>query len=258
MKKFSDITNEEVNRIKLIMFDCDGVTIPLGTKVVEVESYEGTVLTVKSPKMTKEMLEKLTELKEHFLIGFSSGRNMTFLMNLYRDILDERVILQAENGLFTLIDGTVVQNTNDFHLYIKEFREMQQKVRNIKHKNITGYEPKQFIITVHVLDRVQEIENLVAENKNFYCVYHKNEAYDIGVKKFDKGYGLRKLQEMLNLEKSEVLAVGNGGNDKPMLDVAVGVTVDKDNIQSDYFTRKKMQAGALEVINKLLEIKKSS
>lgn len=256
MKKLREITKQQVENIKLVMFDCDGVTIPLGTEVHETEEGDFKCLTAKSPMMDPMMKSKLIELSNYFMIGFSSGRGAPFMLDLYRDIIGEGVYVQSENGMFTTYNGyftkqAIVEPDDYKHLALA--REFIEFIKG--HENITGFEPKQLLITVHVTDRVHALENYMKDQQNLYCIYHKNEAYDIGIKGIDKGSGLNTLMEGLGLGSDNVLALGNGHNDQPMLDaVDFGVTVDKDTIEGSHYTEKKLHEGAIEIIDFLLEM----
>ena len=99
-----------------------------------------------------------------------------------------------------------------------------------------GFEPKELIITIHCEDRVQEIEDIVGEKENLYCLWN-GEAYDIGVKNIqNKAVGLTAFRNHLGLAENEVLAIGDNLNDKEMIDAAgVSVSADKTRIIGDYF-----------------------
>ena len=63
------------------------------------------------------------------------------------------------------------------------------------------------------------------------------------------------MRNRLNLQKNEVLAVGNDPNDKEMLEVAgISVTTDPENVQADFQTEGKYELGGDEVVDRLLEL----
>ena len=81
------------------------------------------------------------------------------------------------------------------------------------------------------------------------------EAMPLGV---DKGYGLSQLARHLGLDRSQVAAVGDGGNDVAMLryaalGVAMGNGSDEAKAAADYITADNDHDGLAQFIDKLLE-----
>lgn len=227
----------------VIVFDSDGVTIEKGTELSETVN----TLKVKTNVITDEMTKKINELKKHYTVVISSGRSLMHLQKAYFKVIDENVWLQAENGIFTLKGGNLKQNHVFSHDDMESIKEIKKQIQQLKNKEIKGFEPKTFLITVHCENRIPEIEEIVARFEGFYYMWN-GEAYDILKKGIDKGFGLKEF------EGKKVLAVGNGENDKPMTDKAhVGVTTDINDLQADYYTRNQLENGGLEVIDYLLE-----
>lgn len=248
MKPLSQLTKEDIKEVKIVMFDCDGVTVEKGTELKAKETNTYSELYVKTNVISDRMVEKLNRLKKHFIVGFSSGRSLMYLEQAYAKVLDNQVILQGENGLITLFRGELIQT----HVFtadeMDKIRNFKRYILSIDNDNICGFEPKQFLITVHCKDRVPEIEYGVPEG--LYCLWN-GEAYDIGVSGFDKGFGLLDITE----GDVESIAVGNGENDKPMLDAATyGVTTDPSVVKSDFYTEKSLDLGGEELIDKLLSL----
>jgi hydroxymethylpyrimidine pyrophosphatase-like HAD family hydrolase len=242
MKPITQLAKQELKNIDIIMFDCDGVTIKKGTEIRETE----TEFYMKTNVITDSMVKKLNALKKHFTIGFSSGRSLMYLEKAYRKVIDADTILQGENGVLTLYRGALVQNLGLDIKQMNTIRNLKNAIAGVKNDDILGFEPKQFLITVHCKDRVPEIEALVPHD--FYCIWN-GEAYDIFLDGIDKGYG------MDFLPSHRVLAVGNGENDKPMLDKAtIGVTTDKSVVQSNFHTIQSLDIGGEEVIDYILSI----
>lgn len=81
------------------------------------------------------------------------------------------------------------------------------------------------------------------------------EVMPLGV---DKGYGLEQLARHLGLDRSQVAAVGDGGNDAAMLryaalGVAMGNGSDEAKAAADYITADNDHDGLAQFIDKLLE-----
>ncbi|MBU3923125.1 hypothetical protein KJ684_02770 [Patescibacteria group bacterium] len=82
-------------KVKAVTFDLDGVIVPTGTFLRE--SVDGTELTMRTHKLSKEMVEMIKELKKYVWINFSSGRALLYLQQMLEDILWDKVSLIAEN-----------------------------------------------------------------------------------------------------------------------------------------------------------------
>lgn len=255
MKPTTDLTLQDIKDIRLVCFDCDGVTVKRGTEIEE----KGQELTVKTYSLSDSLLKKLIILKKHFHLTFSSGRSLLYLERMYGKILWNNASLQGENGIFTLIDGKVIQHEKFSKDELEKIGKMKIKIRELMetNKDIRGFEPKQFLITPHCWQEVPEIPEIVKRydiKNEFYCQWN-GEAYDIAPKRLNKGNGLRYLTKHLGLEMKQTMAVGNGPNDREMVEYAgVGITTDPEEIKGDFYTTGKLHLGGEELIDKLLEL----
>lgn len=250
------MSGKDLENIKLLSFDSDGVTVESGTEVVEREG----VLTIKSKVITDKMLEKVHRLKRRFHVNFTSGRNLLYLNQMLSPILWENACLQGEDGLFTLIDGQVIQHDRIQPEELEKIEEIRTEIEKLAetNKNIKGFEPKQFIISVHCFKPDSEIENIVRRidtKGEIAALWVSSEAYDIYLKRFNKGVGLEFLTRHLGLDLSQTLAVGNDLNDKEMLEKAgISITTNKDVLQADYYTQDSLNLGGEEVVDTLLKL----
>lgn len=256
MKPLSQLIHEEIQKIRLISFDADGVTVEPGTEIIEKEN----VLTVKTKQISPGLLEKITGLKKYFHINFSSGRNLLYLARMFGPALWERASIQGENGLFTLIDGQIIQNSPLTGQELEKIEEIRREIGNLAktNKNIKGFEPKQFMISVRCSEEDQQIVDIVRRidtNNEFNVFWISNESEDIFLKRFNKGTGLEFLRSRLKLERSQVMAVGNDPNDLPMLETAgISVTTDPRKVKADFHTEGKLELGGEEVVDYLLGV----
>ena len=235
MKNIKEITKKELETIKVVTFDIDGVIIPVGTQLRE--NIDGTELYMKSKQLSKEFIENLKKLKNYVRLNFSSGRNILYLKSLTNEIFDNNLILQAENGNITFIDGKIIHPSYP-NTYFEKLKEIKEEIKKImkKDKRIRGFEPKLFILTVHC-EKMEEIENLVKsyDNENeLYCLW-TNEGYDIGSKEMTKGKAISNLAKYLDISPKQILTTGNNYNDKEMLEIGKGVTVDPERVKGEYF-----------------------
>jgi len=176
-----------------------------------------------------EQIEKLYNLG--FKININSGRGLYMLQEMFREVLPF-VSITYENGSATWYKGKIYQHVNSFN-YLKD---VFFKLKSVKDKNIKGFEPKEFIITVHCKKRVKKIENILYREKKLYSIWN-DEAYDVGIKKAQvKSIGLKAFMKTLKLKIENVLAIGDNYNDKEMLDVAsIAVTADKSRLDGDFY-----------------------
>lgn len=256
MKPLDKLTKEKLAGTKLICFDCDGVTVPEGTKIRE----KGGRLVVETKIIEKRIVEKMERLKKRFWLTFSSGRSLLYLSRMFEPVLYDRVILQAENGLFALIEGNVSQLEELTIGQLKVLRRIKHRIRqfSLRNSDILGFEPKQFLVTVHCKKPLSGIPQIVKEEmgkENLYCLW-SGEAYDINFAHLNKGRGLELLCQKLSIAQDEVVAIGNDPNDEEMVGWAgIGVTSNRGTMPvADYYTFKEQELGGEELVDRLLEL----
>lgn len=255
MKPITELTKKDIKDLKIICFDCDGVTIKRGTEIEETE----TTLNVKTHNLSEELLGKIIPLKERFHVNFSSGRSLLYLDKMFGKVLWDNASLTGEIGIFTLINGQVIQHEKFDRETLEKINQMKVAIRELskRNKDIRGFEPKQFLITVHAWKEVPEIEEIRKkyDTKDEFYNWWNGEAYDIGLKRLNKGTGLKRLAEYLRVDISQTLAIGNGPNDVDMVQTAgISVTTDPKELPADFYTTGKLHLGGEELVNKLLEL----
>lgn len=228
MKPIKELKTEDVRKIKMIVFDVDGVLVPRGTRIKQI----GNTTSLETKLIKKKQIEQIKGLnKKGFLINISSGRGLYMLQEMFREVLPF-VSLTYENGSASWYKGRIYQHVNSFE-YLKDAFLRLKRVAN---KNIKGFEPKEFIITIHCTKRVKEIEEIARKEKNLYTVWN-GEAYDIGVKKDQtKAVGLRRIMKIFKLKKKNIMAIGDNYNDYELLNVAgIAVSADKSRVEGKFY-----------------------
>ncbi len=246
-----EMSDTEVKKLRLVVFDIDGVIIPKGTKLHE--SADGTEFDMKTHKLSGEFIENVTRLKKHMRVAFSSGRNLLYLRSLVTNFFDKDVILQTENGAITFIDGKIIHAD-----YPNEYFEKLYTIKNLVSENsasmkLRGFEPKIFNLTVHS-DENPLIYDLVKQTDPegiIYCIW-TGEAFDLGLKGITKGAMIGEIANKLGLGRDEIMTTGNALNDKEMLEFGVGVTVEPNVVWGKYKTSGNGLGGE-EVARFLLE-----
>ena len=232
----------------MIVFDVDGVLVPRGTKIKQ----KGNTTTLETKKIPESHIDQIRKLhKKGFKININSGRGLYMLQEMFRDILPF-VSLTYENGSATWYKGKIYQHVNSFGFLDDVFFDLKK----IKNKKIKGFEPKEFIITLHAKKRIRKIENVVSKYKKLYSVWNK-EAYDIGIKKIQtKATGLREFTKVLKLKKENVLSIGDNYNDKELLNASdLTITADKSRLDGHFYiplNNKNLPAGQL--MSRIIEV----
>ncbi len=230
MKPLNQMRREDLNKIKMIVFDVDGVLVLRGTKIKQV----GNTTTLETKVIAKKQIEQIKKLnKKGLLINISSGRGLYMMQEMFRDVLPF-VSLTYENGSATWYQGKIYQHINSF----KSLRGVLPKLKKIadKNKEVKGFEPKEFIITLHCKKRIKKIEEIVKKERGLYTIWN-GEAYDIGIKKDQtKALGLRSVIRIFKLKKENVMVIGDNYNDQELLNASgVSISADKTRVKGKFF-----------------------
>jgi len=228
MRPLEQMSKKNLVKIKMIVFDVDGVIVPRGTKIKQI----GNTTTLNTKIIADKQIEQIKKLyKKGFLININSGRGLYMLQEMFRAILPF-VSLTYENGSATWYKGKIYQHINSF----EETKDIFPKLKKVKNKNIKGFEPKEFIITIHCEKEVKEIEKIVNKEKNL-CTVWNGEAYDILIKgKQNKAIGLRQIIKIFKLKKENILAIGDNFNDQELLNESgLPITADKNRAKGKFY-----------------------
>jgi hydroxymethylpyrimidine pyrophosphatase-like HAD family hydrolase len=246
------MTKEYLANIKVICFDCDGVTKEKGTDFI---MEKGSVV-LKSHSPTPEILAKLKKLSKHYHVTFSSGRAMDYLVEMYGEAVKENGSLQAEIGMYMWFEEQVTQNFKLTTGQVNKIEKIRKVLMAMSDNRIKGFEPKKYLITMHCKEAMPEIKDVVGVNDpegELYCWWNE-EAYDVGLKTINKGSGLTKLVEKLGLEMRNVMTVGNGINDTNMRDVVgLDISTDQKHLSADFVAWGE-HLGGEDVVDRVLEL----
>lgn len=253
MKPLNQMLEKDLKQIKMIVFDVDGVIVPRGTKIKQVGNITTLETKIIAPKQI-EQIKKLSNLG--FLINISSGRGLYMLQEMFRGILPF-VSLTYECGSATWYEGKIYQHVNSF----KRLQGMFFKLKKVavKNRNVKGFEPKEFIITLHCTKKLKEVERVVKTEKDL-TTHWNGEAYDILIKKDQtKAIGLNNLMKIFKLKKENVMAIGDNYNDHELLQASgTPISADKSRIKGKFYVPlegKFLPADLL--MQKILSLKKS-
>jgi hydroxymethylpyrimidine pyrophosphatase-like HAD family hydrolase len=254
MKSIEEITSKQLENIKLLCFDCDGVLTKKGTEITE----SGMEFSIKTNPPAPDLFFKLARLQAKYHICVNSGRNSIFLTKLFQPLLWQNISFISEIGIFVLYRGVLFQTgiVDSYELEtIKKIRQNLSKL--IGDPRVKGFEPKQFLTTLHCHSVVPEVEAVVKQNDSenrFYCWWNE-EAYDINPVKFNKGIGINYLLNLLNYSPEQVLTVGNGINDNNMTGVkSLNISTNPQHLQTDDYFVEGEEIGGQKIIDHLLKL----
>ncbi len=254
MKPLAQITKEDIKKIKMIVLDVDGVLVPRGTKIRQ----KGDTIVLGIKKIKKKEIELIENIvRAGLLVNISSGRGLYMLQKMFQSVLSQ-VSITYENGSATWHKGKIYQHINSFAELSAVLPKLEKAAK--KNKKVKGFEPKEFIITLHCKERAPEIEKIVRKYKKLTTVWNQ-EAYDIVIKgRQTKARGLRHVMNLFKLKKENVLVIGDNLNDREMLKAGgLPVSADKDRVKGKFYvpqSDKHFPAGVL--MEKILSLKGKS
>ena len=234
MKPLNELTKKDLEKIKMIVFDVDGVLVPRGTKIKQI----GHTTTLNTKVIAEKQIEQIKKLYDlGFLINISSGRGLYMLQEMFREILPF-VSLTYECGSATWYKGRIYQHINSFESLKNIFPKLKKVAT--ENKNFKGFEPKEFIITIHCKKQIKEIEKVVKKDKNL-CTLWNGEAYDVLVKKSQtKALGVRAAMKLFKLKKENIMAIGDNYNDQELLEESgMPISADKSRVSGKFYTPLK-------------------
>jgi HAD superfamily hydrolase (TIGR01484 family) len=230
MKPLNEMSQKDLSQIKMIVFDVDGVLVPRGTKIKQV----GNTTTLETKLIHTKQIEQIKKLYDlGYLINISSGRGLYMLQEMFREILPF-VSLTFENGSATWYSGKIYQHVNSFEYLKNVFPKLKKAVSG--NPNFKGFEPKEFIITIHCEKEIKEIKEVVKKEKKLVTIWN-GEAYDIQIKKDQtKAVGLRHAMKIFKLQKKNVMAIGDNYNDQELLkESGMPISADKSRVKGKFF-----------------------
>jgi len=241
-----EIPLEKLKKIKMLILDSDGVTVERGTKIIEREDNKFLEVSVRANKISDRLADKINRLKGKMIICLASGRGLIWLQSMYSKIIDNKTVILAENGNIALINGELKQ----LFKYDAEYFTLRAKLRNeISKLPINGFEPKQIILTANCPYKIEKVPAIIKkldQKKQIKAMWVAGEAWDIQRKDVSKGAGIKKIMRQLNLKQENLMAVGDGLNDKEMVEMAgIGVSADINDLKAHYYTVGKGLGGEL-------------
>ena len=198
-------------------------------------SYNGAVITdLKEDKIIFE--QTLTQEQIHELYDYS---------------------LKSKTHIITYVDGKIVSETDS------EYIEIEKNITGLEHNKVVSFkdEVKSAAIKCILLEEPSYLKtvekDLKAAMPHLSVCMSKPFFLEVAQNGIDKGASIKFLAEKLNILQSEIIAVGNAGNDLTMIEYA-GLGVWVDNVdpelrdKGDVIVASNNNHGVAEVVRRFI------
>lgn len=244
-----NIPKKELDKTQLLILDSDGVCVERGTKIVERIDNNKYELNIKTNVLSDRIADKIKRLNGRFKIAICSGRSLMYLKTVYSKVIED-VVLIAENGAIEYDQGMI--RCREFSLYsTSTLNRIKKKVLERKIP-VSGFEPKNVILTIHAKKEFEEIYDIVKKIDKLEAlkVMWNGEAFDIQPKYLSKASGIQRF----NFMKEGMVAIGDRINDKEMIELAdIPVSADIKELKAPYWTTGKGLSGE-QLLDYLLKV----
>ena len=198
-------------------------------------SYNGAVITdLKQDKIIFE--QTLSQQQIHELYDYS---------------------LKSKTHIITYVDGKIVSETDS------EYIEIEKNITGLEHNKVNSFkeEVKSAAIKCILLEEpsyLKEVEkDLKLAMPHLSVCMSKPFFLEVAQNGIDKGASIKFLAKKLNILQSEIIAVGNAGNDLTMIEYA-GLGVWVDNVdpelrdKADVIVASNNNHGVAEVVRRFI------
>lgn len=257
---------------KLLALDLDGTTISTDLKISEKNRLAiekviagGTIVAIITGKMFSASLPIAYQVSGVNYLFASNGANIYNLLSKeelasypleQRDVfeivnlishydLDFR--LYTKNAMFSLKESPLIQEIRD------SYPDLPVYIGKIP-QDETYYK-------FYTRGSKEALLNFSEELKRFPVQYHASDVFNLEItsEKANKGEALRFLKDVLKVDTSEVVAIGNHDNDIPMFQeagytIAVANAPDYVKTQANQVTKDCIEDGVAYALNQLFTL----
>ena len=247
----------------------DGHTISNENKVMLAKAQElGVYVILASGRPTPAMLAYAIELQldNSYMISYN-GAVITDLKTdkvIFEQTLTQEQIhelydysLKSNTHIITYVDGKIVSETDS------EYIEIEKNITGLEHNKVVSFkeEVQSSAVKCILLEKpsyLKEVEkDLKAAMPHLSVSMSKPFFLEVAQNGIDKGASIKFLAEKLNILQSEIIAVGNAGNDLTMIEYA-GLGVWVDNVdpelrdKGDFVVASNNNHGVAEVVRRFI------
>ena len=247
----------------------DGHTISNENKEMLFKAKElGVHIVLASGRPTPAMIAYAKELQldNSFMISYN-GAVITDLKEdkvIFEQTLTQEQIhelydysLKSNTHIITYVDGKIVSETDS------EYIEIEKNITGLEHNKVVSFkeEVQSSAVKCILLEEpgyLKEVEkDLKAAMPHLSVSMSKPFFLEVAQNGIDKGASIRFLAEKLDILQSEIIAVGNAGNDLTMIEYA-GLGVWVDNVdpelrdKGDFIVASNNNHGVAEVVRRFI------
>ena len=192
----------------------------------------------------------ITDLKEDKIIF-----EQTLSQQQIHELYDYSV--KSNTHIITYVDGKIVSETDS------EYIEVERTITGLEHNKVLNFKDavKSAAIKCILLEEpnyLKQVEiDLKAAMPHLSVCMSKPFFLEVAQNGIDKGASIKFLAEKLNILQSEIIAVGNAGNDLTMIEYA-GLGVWVDNVdpelrdKGDFIVASNNNHGVAEVVRRFI------
>jgi hypothetical protein len=262
-------------KYKMLVLDMDDTLLTDDHKISE-ENKEmlfkaqelGVYVVLASGRPTPAMTAYAKELKlnDSYMISYN-GAVITDLKEdkiIFEQTLSQQQIhelydysLKSKTHIITYVDGKIVSETDS------EYIEVERTITGLEHDKVPSFKNKvkSSAIKCILLEEpsyLKEVEkDLKTAMPHLSVCMSKPFFLEVAQNGIDKGASIKFLAEKLNILQSEIIAVGNAGNDLTMIEYA-GLGVWVDNVtpelrdKGDVIVASNNDHGVAEVVRRFI------
>ncbi|WP_281226480.1 Cof-type HAD-IIB family hydrolase [Flavobacterium aquiphilum] len=262
---------------KMIVLDMDDTlltddhTISDENKEMIFKAQEkGVKVVLASGRPTSAMTEYAKELKMDFYNSFMLSYNGAVITDLKEDkVLFEQTLSKEQihelydysqknnTHIITYVNEEIVSETDS------EFIDIEKNITGMAHNKVTNFKEAVQTNAVKCIlleepSYLKKVESdLKAAMPHLSVSMSKPFFLEVAQQGIDKAYSLKKLAKKLDIDQSEIIAVGNAGNDLTMIEYA-GLGVWVDNVtpelrdKADLIVASNNDHGVAEVIRRFI------
>lgn len=269
VRNFTPETTEPL-MIKAIFFDIDGTLISFGThrvpdstvKALEQVHAQGIRIFIATGR-PKRIINNLTQLESRHLIDGYVTINGSYCFLGDKVIYKESVpmdIVRHVGDFCALHDITCIVST-EHDIYVtrpdEQFRYLFYDYLHVEKMQVADYasltEQRIFQLTpFFTTEQEQEIRPSLT-----HCSIARWHPAFVDITGGTKEHGIRQMLQVLGMNREDIMAFGDGGNDKGMLrfagtGIAMGQAADDVKAAADYVTAPVDEDGVAKALKKFI------
>ncbi len=264
-------------KYKMLVLDMDDTLLnddhkisDLNTEMLLKAQEQGVYVVLASGRPTPAMMKFAKDLKldvyDSYVISFNGAMITAVKTNevLFEQSLSQQQIHElydfsqkSNTHIITYIDGKIVSETTS------EYIDVEVNLTELQHNKVSDFKQSvnQSAVKCILLEEpsyLKKVEAVLKEEMPHLSISISKPFFlEVTPNGIDKAASLKRLAEQLNIHQSEIIAVGNAGNDLSMVEYA-GLGVWVDNVtpelrdKADVIVASNNDDGVAEVVQRFI------